>query len=80
MVLDTIFGGSYEDCIYAKITEKLEKIYRNNKARSTRKLGTGRNTFEVYVTNNSTIYKIHEEMAHIRTELGFVLKPVSGGS
>ena len=31
-VLDTIAGGSYKECPYAKIVEKLEKISRNNKA------------------------------------------------
>ena len=35
-VLDTIVGGSYGECPYAEIAEKLEKISRNNKAWSTR--------------------------------------------
>ena len=30
-VLDSIAGGSYGECPYAEITEKLEKISRNNK-------------------------------------------------
>ena len=31
-VLDTIACGSYGECFYAKIAEKLEKISGNNKA------------------------------------------------
>ena len=36
-VLDTIADGSYGQCPYAEIAEKLEKISQNNKAWSTRK-------------------------------------------
>ena len=32
VVFDTIAGGSYGECPYAEIAEKLEKISRNNKA------------------------------------------------
>ena len=39
-VLDTTAGGSYGECPYAEIAEKLEKIYKNNKALSTRKSDT----------------------------------------
>ena len=35
-VLYTIAGGSYGECPYDDIAEKLEKISRNNKAWSTR--------------------------------------------
>ena len=31
VVLDTFAGGSYGECTYAKIEEKLEKISHNNK-------------------------------------------------
>lgn len=58
---------------------KLEKILRNNKASSTRKLDIGRNTFAIQATFNQSTYVIREEMGHLRTELGFVLKNVSGG-
>lgn len=32
IVLDTIVSSSYGECTYAEVAEKLQKIYRNNKA------------------------------------------------
>ena len=79
-MLDTIAGDSYGECPYAEIAVKLEKISRNNKAWITRKSDTGRNTFAVQSTHNSTTNEIGEEMTQMRTELGLVLKHITVGA
>ena len=79
VVLDTIAGGSYRECPYAEIAEMLKKISQNNKAVSTRKSDTGRNTFTVQSTHNPATDEIREEMARMITEPGFVLKHITSG-
>ena len=77
-LLDTIAGGSFGECTYGEIAEKLEKISCNDNAWSTRKSDTGRNTYSVQATNNPITHEIHEDLEEMTTELGLVLKHVSG--
>ena len=71
-------GGSYGECPYVEIAEKLAQISWNNKALSTRKSDTWRNTFQMQSTHNPVTDEIREKMAQIRTELGLILKHVIG--
>ena len=73
-VLDMIAGGSYGECTYADIAEKLEKISQNNKAWSMRNSDTGTNTLSVQSTHNPSTYEIREKMSQMTTELWLVLK------
>ena len=66
------------ECPYAEIAEKLKKISRNKKAWRTRKSDTGKNTFAVQSTHNPATGEIREEKAQMRTELGLILKHVTG--
>ena len=80
-MLDTITGGSYGECPYDDIAEKIEKISQNNNfAWSTRKSDTGRSTFKVICAHNSVADDLREEMGQMKTELGLVLNDVVGGA
>lgn len=56
----------------------MENISRNNKDWSIRKSYIGKNTFGIQATNNPSADDICEELAQMRTELGWVLKHVCG--
>ena len=71
---------SYDQCTYAEIAEKLEKISCNDKAWRTRKSDNGRNTFSEQDTHNQASDEIREEMSQMRTELGLILKHTITGA
>ena len=77
-MFDTIASGSYGECPYAEIAEKLEKNFWKNKASSIRNSDTGRNTSAMQSTHTPAIDEIVEEMTQMRTKLELVFKHVTG--
>ena len=77
IVLDNIVGCFYGEGTYLEIAGKLDKIFCNNKAWSTRMSDIERNTLAVQATHNPSLDKIHEEMAQMRTKLSLVLKHIT---
>ena len=59
-VLDIIAGGSYGECPYAEIAEKLEKIYHSNKVWSSRKSNTGA------IPSQCNPHTIHQQMRFVK--------------
>ena len=61
-----------------RLSNSYRKSPRNNKVWSTGKSYTGRKTIAVQYTHNPATDEIREDMALMRTYLGFVIKHVSG--
>lgn len=62
-LLIRFLGFFYRECTLENIAEKREKIFQNNKAWSTKKFSTERNTFSVKATPKPSVNDILKEMA-----------------